>query len=60
MENEYDALKGIFDELVELIERALAIRKPNSGKWTNAETERSWRAWEQSARAAINKTTATK
>ena len=38
-----------------LVERAQAIRHPNSGKWTKAETERSWAEWDTQARAVLAK-----
>lgn len=40
-------------ELYQLAARALGIRHPNSGKWTKAETQRSWDEWDKEARALL-------
>jgi hypothetical protein len=42
-------------DLLALVERAQGIRHPNSGKWTKAETERSWAEWDTQAREALAK-----
>jgi hypothetical protein len=42
-------------ELLALLTRAQGILKPNSGKWTKAETARSWAAWLQEAQSTIDK-----
>lgn len=40
-------IKAMSEKLYWATSRAMSIRHPNSGKWTKAETQRSWDHWEQ-------------
>lgn len=47
------ALAALAPEMAALLQRFCGIRKPNNGKWTRAETERSLAELEDTARALL-------